>query len=153
MNLIDIEVDIFFIALTIAFIYGLSPITYKLLVINNNISFETYFLISAFVFFISTLIYLSIFNNFNIIHKEIKKINYSILFLLFINVFIVVFFSQILYCYILKKTHNISKITVIVGLYPLITLILSILVLKEKLSLKVFIGFLISIIGICIINY
>jgi drug/metabolite transporter (DMT)-like permease len=153
MNFIDIEIDILFISLTIAFIYGLSPITFKLLVLDNNISFQTYFLISASIFFVCTLIYLLIFFNFNNILKELKNINNNILFLLFLNVVLVLFFSQILYYYLLKKTDKISKITVIIGLYPLITLILSIFVLKEEISIKTFIGFIISILGICIINF
>ena len=85
----EIEFEIILIAICVTFIYGFSPITYKLLVIDNNIKFETY----------------------------------------------------------------LFKITIIIGLYPIITLILSVLILNEKINLKTFIGFILALIGITIIFY
>ena len=38
----NIEFEILLIAISLSIIYGLTPITYKLLVLNNNISFESY---------------------------------------------------------------------------------------------------------------
>lgn len=153
MFLKDIEFEIILIAICVTFIYGFSPITYKLLVIDNNIKFETYLFITSIIFFFSTLIYILIFNDFNEIYSQIINFNGSLLLLIIINIFIVTFFSQILYCYVLQNIDKIHKITIIIGLYPIITLILSVLILNEKITFKILMGFILALIGISIIFY
>lgn len=149
----DIEFEIILIAICVTFIYGFSPITYKLLVINNKIKFETYLFISSIIFFFSTLLYILIFHNFDDIYNQIINFNGSLLLLIIANIFIVSFFSQILYCYIIENINTISKITIIIGLYPIITLILSVLILNEKITPKILTGFILALIGITIIFY
>lgn len=151
MNLIAIELNIFLIAISLAVIYAISPITYKLLVIHNNISFETYLLLSTFILFICSLIYSFMFHNYLDIFREISIINTDLLLLFIINIFVVSFLSQILFHYAIKHTSKLSLFTIITGFYPLITMILSILFFKEKISLKILMGFMISMLGIIII--
>ena len=153
MFLKDIEFEIILIAICVTFIYGFSPITYKLLVIDNNIKFETYLFITAIIFFFSTLIYIILYHNLNDIYNQINNFNGSLLLLIITNIFIVTFFSQILYFYILENINTVSKITIIIGLYPIITLILSVLILNEKINIKTIIGFILAMIGITIIFY
>jgi drug/metabolite transporter (DMT)-like permease len=149
--LLNIELNIFLIAISLAVIYAITPITYKLLVIHNNISFETYLLLSTFILFMCSLFYSLMFHNYIDIFKEISKINSDLLLLFIINIFVVSFISQILFHYAIRHTSKISLFTIITGFYPLITMILSILFLKEKISFKILFGFMISMIGIIII--
>lgn len=151
MQLLEIELDILLIAISLAFIYAIGPITHKLLILDSNISFETYLLLSAFILFICSLFYSLLFHNYIDVFKEISKINTGILLLFIINIFVISFISQLLFHYGLKKTTHLSLFTIITGFYPLITMLLSILFLKEKISIKIFIGFIISMIGIFII--
>ena len=151
MNLIAIELNILLIAISLAVIYAIAPITYKLLVIHNNISFETYLLLSTFILFLCSLFYSFMFHNYIDILTEITKISSDLLLLFIINIFIVSFVSQILFHYAIKHTTKLSLFTIITGFYPLITMILSILFLKEKISFKILLGFVISMIGIIII--
>jgi drug/metabolite transporter (DMT)-like permease len=151
MNFINIELNIFLIAISLAVIYAIAPITYKILVIHNNISFETYLLLSTFILFICSLFYSFMFHNYIDILTEITKISSDLLLLFIINIFIVSFVSQILFHYAIRHTSKISLFTIITGFYPLITMILSILFLKEQISFKLLLGFVISMIGIVII--
>uniref|UniRef100_A0A6C0ENG6 EamA domain-containing protein n=1 Tax=viral metagenome TaxID=1070528 RepID=A0A6C0ENG6_9ZZZZ len=151
MDLIAIEFNILLIAISLAVIYAIAPITYKLLVIHNNISFETYLLLSTFILFLCSLFYSLMFHNYIDILTEITKISSDLLLLIIINIFIVSFISQILFHYAIKHTSKLSLFTIITGFYPLITMILSILFLKEKISFKILFGFVISMIGIIII--
>lgn len=151
MDFIAIELNIFLIAISLAVIYAIAPITYKLLVIHNNISFETYLLLSTFILFICSLFYSLMFHNYIDILTEITKISSNLLLLFIINIFIVSFVSQILFHYAIKHTTKLSLFTIITGFYPLITMILSILFLKEQISFKILLGFVISMIGIIII--
>ena len=151
MDFIAIELNIFLIAISLAVIYAIAPITYKLLVIHNNISFETYLLLSTFILFICSLFYSLMFHNYIDILTEITKISSNLLLLFIINIFIVSFVSQILFHYAIKHTTKLSLFTIITGFYPLITMILSILFLKEQISFKLLLGFVISMIGIVII--
>ena len=151
MDLINIELNIFLIAISLAVIYAITPITYKLLVIHNNISFETYLLLSTFILFLCSLFYSFMFHDYKDIIIEITKISSDLLLLFIINIFVVSFISQILFHYAIKHTSKLSLFTIITGFYPLITMILSLLFLKEKISLKILLGFVISMIGIIII--
>jgi drug/metabolite transporter (DMT)-like permease len=151
MNLISIELNILLIAISLGVIYAIAPITYKILVIHNNISFETYLLLSTFILFLCSLFYSLMFHNYIDILTEITKISSDLLLLFIINIFIVSFISQILFHYAIKHTSKLSLFTIITGFYPLITMILSILFLKEKISFKILLGFVISMIGIIII--
>jgi len=151
MDLIAIELNILIIAISLAVIYAIAPITYKLLVIHNNISFETYLLLSTFILFLCSLFYSLMFHNYIDILTEITKISSDLLLLFIINIFIVSFVSQILFHYAIRHTSKISLFTIITGFYPLITMILSILFLKEQISFKLLLGFVISMIGIVII--
>ena len=151
MNFINIELNIFLIAISLAVIYAIAPITYKILVIHNNISFETYLLLSTFILFLCSLFYSFMFHNYIDILTEITKISSDLLLLFIINIFIVSFVSQILFHYAIRHTSKISLFTIITGFYPLITMILSILFLKEQISFKLLLGFVISMIGIVII--
>jgi drug/metabolite transporter (DMT)-like permease len=151
MDLINIELNIFLIAISLAVIYAITPITYKLLVIHNNISFETYLLLSTFILFLCSLFYSFMFHNYIDVFRELAKISSDILLLFIINIFFVSFISQILFHYAIKHTTKLSLFTIITGFYPLITMILSFLFFKEKITLKIFIGFVISMIGIIII--
>jgi hypothetical protein len=76
MNLIAIELNILLIAISLAVIYAIAPITYKILVIHNNISFETYLLLSTFILFLCSLFYSFMFHNYLDIFKEISKIKF-----------------------------------------------------------------------------
>ena len=151
MNLVNIELNILLIAISLAAIYAITPITYKLLVIHNNISFETYLLLSTFILFMCSLFYSFMFHNYLDIIIELSKISTNLLLLFIINIFIVSFISQILFHYAIRHTSKVALFTIITGFYPLITMILSILFLKEKISFKVLFGFVISMIGIVII--
>ena len=151
MNFINIELNILLIAISLAVIYAIAPITYKMLVIHNNISFETYLLLSTFILFICSLFYSFMFHNYIDIITEITKISSDLLLLFIINIFIVSFISQILFHYAIKHTSKISLFTIITGFYPLITMILSFLFFREKITLKILLGFVISMIGIIII--
>ena len=122
-----------------------------MLVIHNNISFETYLLLSTFILFICSLFYSFMFHNYIDIITEITKISSDLLLLFIINIFIVSFISQILFLYAIKHTSKISLFTIITGFYPLITMILSFLFFREKITLKILLGFVISMIGIIII--
>ena len=153
MFLKDIEFEIILLSICVTFIYGFSPITYKLLIIDNNVNFETYLLITSIILFLSTLIYILIFYNFNNIYNEIISFNGNLLLLIIVNIFIVTFFSQILYFYIVKNVDKVHKITIIIGLYPIITLILAVLILNEKITFRTLVGFILALIGITIIFY
>jgi drug/metabolite transporter (DMT)-like permease len=151
MDLINIELNIFLIAISLAVIYAFAPITYKLLVIHNNISFETYLLLSTFILFLCSLFYSFMFHNYIDVFRELTKISSDILLLFIINIFFVSFISQILFHYAIKHTTKLSLFTIITGFYPLITMILSFLFFKEKITFKILFGFVISMIGIIII--
>jgi drug/metabolite transporter (DMT)-like permease len=151
MNIYELEFDILIIAISLAFLYGLSPIAYKLIVINNNISFDIYLILSSILLLIFSLVYSILFNkNFNFI-REVNNINPITVLYFSMYIFFVVFISQLLFHIAMEKTTKIALFTLITSLYPIITIILSLLVYNKKIPMKIILGFLVSMLGLYII--
>jgi len=150
MNIYELEVDILIIAVALAFLYGLSPIAYKLIIINNKISFDIYLILSSMMLFVFSLMYSMLFHKkFNLI-REINSINPLTVLYFSFYIFFVVFISQLLFHIAIEKTTKLALFTLITSLYPIITIVLSLLVYNKKISMKIVLGFLISILGLYI---
>jgi len=150
MNIYELEFDVILIAIALAFLYGLSPIAYKLIIINNNISFDIYLILSSILLLIFSLLYSIIFNKkFNLMN-EINNINPNTVVYFTFYIFFVVFISQLLFHIAIEKTTKITLFTIITSLYPIITIILSFLVYNKKISMKILLGFIISLLGLFI---
>lgn len=150
MNIYDLEFDVILIAMALAFLYGLSPIAYKLIIINNNISFDIYLILSSILLLIFSLLYSIIFNKkFNLM-KEVNNINPITVIYFTFYIFFVVFISQLLFHIAIEKTTKLTLFTIITSLYPIITIILSFLVYNKKVSMKLLLGFMISLLGLFI---
>jgi drug/metabolite transporter (DMT)-like permease len=150
MNIYELEFDILIIAIALAFLYGLSPIAYKLIIINNNISFDIYLILSSIMLLIFSLIYSILFNKkFNLM-REVNNINPLTVVYFSLYIFFVVFISQLLFHIALEKTTKLALFTLITSLYPIITIVLSLLVYNKKISMKIVLGFLVSMLGLYI---
>jgi drug/metabolite transporter (DMT)-like permease len=150
MNIYELEFDVILIAITLAFLYGLSPIAYKIIIINNNISFDIYLILSSILLLIFSLLYSIIFNKkFNLMN-EINNINPNTVVYFTFYIFFVVFISQLLFHIAIEKTTKLTLFTIITSLYPIITIILSFLVYNKKISMKILLGFIISLLGLFI---
>jgi transporter family protein len=134
------------IAFIIAIIWGIIPIIHKLLL--NDISYHTIIIFSAITFFVASLIYSYIY--YKDIYNDINKQNNKIIYIIFCA-FLGLFLANILYYNALKHTNNVSIITTITALYPLVTLLLSYFILYEKISIINFIGIILIMIGIILL--
>jgi drug/metabolite transporter (DMT)-like permease len=150
MNIYELEFDILIIAVALAFLYGLSPIAYKLIIINNKISFDIYLILSSMMLFVFSLMYSMLFHKkFNLI-REINSINPLTVLYFSFYIFFVVFISQLLFHIAIEKTTKLALFTLITSLYPIITIVLSLLVYNKKVSMKIVLGFLVSMLGLYI---
>ena len=150
MNIYELEFDILIIAVALAFLYGLSPIAYKLIIINNKISFDIYLILSSMMLFVFSLMYSMLFHKkFNLI-REINSINPLTVLYFSFYIFFVVFISQLLFHIAVEKTTKLALFTLITSLYPIITIVLSLLVYNKKVSMKIVLGFLVSMLGLYI---
>jgi drug/metabolite transporter (DMT)-like permease len=137
-----------YLAFIIAFFWGISPVLYKFILKNNIPSYIIIF-IQACVYLLSSILYIIIYENNNIYKDLDTNINY-IPFLVVIA-FFSVYFSNFLYIYALENNANVNIMSIIVSLAPIVTIIASFLILKEKITIKVLIGFFIIFIGlICV---
>ncbi len=130
-------------AFIIAIISGITPIIYK--IILNDLSYHTVLIFSGLTVFIASLFY-SIFY-YKEISLDIKTYPHKLLFIV-LYAFIGSFIVKVLYYYTIKHTDNVAKITTIMALYPLITLILSYYILYDDISTYNIIGILLIIIGL-----
>jgi drug/metabolite transporter (DMT)-like permease len=137
-----------YLAFVIAFLWGISPVLFKY-ILSKNIPPYIIILTQASVYFLTSIIYIIVYERNNI-YGDIQKNSKYIPFLIVIS-FFSVYVANVLYIFALDNKANVNIMSLIVSLAPVITLIASFLILQEILPIKVLIGFLIIFIGLLFI--
>jgi len=110
-------------------------------------------LVSATTYFVLTITYVT-YNHKGISwFQEQFKTNRSYIALLAVTTFFGLFIANLLYLYCVKHAHNINVVNVVMAMYPVVTLILASVFLKEHLDPMGFLGFLLILAGIAILLY
>jgi|688.fasta_scaffold701417_2 drug/metabolite transporter (DMT)-like permease len=140
-----------YLAFLITFIWGLSPVIIKYAIHHGNIPTYLIIFIESSIYFIASLAYVLIFK-YKHIKDDIIKYKTYIPLLAFIALFSL-YVANLLYVLALQNNVNINILTIIVGLYPVITIIFSYIILKEKITMKAIFGYLCIVLGIFFILY
>jgi drug/metabolite transporter (DMT)-like permease len=135
-----------YLAFLITLIWGISPVIIKYAIHHGNIPTYLIIFIQSFIYFIANIIYILVFKYKNFATDLIKYKTYIPL-LAFISLFSI-YIANLLYVVALQNNVNINILTIIVGLYPIITIIFSYIILKEKITLKMIGGYICIILGI-----
>ena len=133
----------------IAMVWGSIPI-----IIKFHLSFLPHAFIiflQSVVLFLSALTYVFFFRYKDFI-QGYRNVSYKNIFLLIIVFFIASFICNLLYLHILKRDSIISPLIVFI-LTPLITILISSLVLEEVLNIKQLFGCILISIGIFFLIY
>jgi drug/metabolite transporter (DMT)-like permease len=134
----------------ILFIEGIIPVIIKIYL--SLIPYELILLLSQIIglFFIITYI-------FFFKPKDIKEgytnLNYQLLIIIILISFFGTFLGKIFFLKTIKDNDNISIFLIIMSLYPMITIIASYFLLKERITKRQLLGYLLIIIGICFLLY
>jgi len=134
-----------YLAFIIAFFWGISPVLFKFILKKNIPSYIIIFIL-AFVYLLSSVIYIIIYEKNNFYKDLNTNINY-IPFLV-VLLFFTGYLTRFLYLFALENNANVNIMSLIVSLAPIVTLIASFLILREKITTNVLIGFLIIFIGL-----
>jgi drug/metabolite transporter (DMT)-like permease len=134
----------------ILFIEGIIPVIIKLHL--TLIPYELILLLSHIIGLIFIIFYVSLFKS-----KDIKKgyinLNSKILIIIILISFFSTFLGKVLFLKTLNDNDNISIFLIIMSLYPIITIIASYFFLKERITNRQIMGYLLIIIGICFLLY
>lgn len=134
-----------YLAFIIAFFWGISPVLFKFILKKNMPSYIIIFIL-AFVYLLSSVIYIIIYEKNNFYKDLNTNINY-IPFLV-VLLFFTGYLTRFLYLFALENNANVNIMSLITSLAPIVTLIASFLILREKITTNVLIGFLIIFIGL-----
>lgn len=135
--------------LLISFVWGSIPI-----IIKMYLSYFPHILIillQSIVILISSLIYIYFFK-YKDFMEGIKNVTYRNIFLLVLTFFIASFVCNLLYLNVLKK-DDIASILLIFILTPIITILMSSLILNELLNIKQIFGCILVSLGLFLIFY
>lgn len=132
----------------VAILLGIYPIIIKFAL--NHISPPTFMLGFGICYFIFEIIYSTI--HYKILKKDFSTLmNKKFIFGIFILSGFIVSSINFLHYDLIKK-YKVYYITSILSIYPVITALISYLFLKEYISLYAFIGVILIVCGIIIIN-
>lgn len=131
-------------AALVAVLWGISPIVHKLVL--QHVSGSFILLISAITYFISVLAYIFVWK-MKEVYSDFKTGSVYVP-ILAITTFLGFFLTNLIYLYAVKHAPNINIVVIITALYPVITLIIASLWLKESLSISGFLGFMLIVCGV-----
>lgn len=135
-----------FIALCVAFLWGVSPVIHKSLLGKH--SHVTIMLITAIVNILCVISY-AVFKNKELI-PDMKTIPMKDVFVVACTTMTTVFLANVLY-YTALKNNDSYIISALIYSSPIFTLLLAYLFLKEKITYYGLLGVLFIIVGVCFI--
>jgi|UniRef100_A0A6C0BF87 drug/metabolite transporter (DMT)-like permease len=130
-----------------AMLWGIAPVVYRKLV--HQVSYGFILIVSSIVYILSVTAYVFLFNRHEVINDFVNHTDKIPI--LACTTFFAFFIANMFYIYSIRKTHNINLVTIISALYPIVTLILASIVLKENLSIMGLSGFGLIVLGMIII--
>jgi uncharacterized membrane protein len=132
-------------------IWGISPIFEKYLLRKINIL--SFIILSSVIQFIAALFLMS-YNNYDYIIKDTNVLlNDSNVIIGIFFITILLFISKYVYLYIVNHDKSIALVAILTSLYPVLTLIFGYLLLNETITIEEFVGFILILFGILLINY
>lgn len=137
-----------YLAIIIVFILGISPVLFKYFLHKHTPAYLVIFF-QALVYLVSSLIYILISKRSTFIQDLKQNVSY-IPFLVIIS-FFSVYIANVLYIYALENKGNVSIMSIIIALAPVITMIFAYIIFREKLQMNVYIGFFVIFIGLSLI--
>lgn len=137
-----------YLAIIIVFIWGISPVLFKYFLQKNTPAYLIIFF-QSFVYLLSSSIYILISKRTEFIQDLKQNVSY-IPFLVIIS-FFSVYIANVLYIYALENKGNVSIMSIIIALAPVITMIFAYIIFREKLPMKAYIGFFVIFIGLILI--
>lgn len=138
--------DVIWVAVLVAVIWGTLDVIYRWVL--PIVSRQFVMMVSAIVYGISVFVYVFFFGKEMVIRDIVH--NYKYIPMLVVTTFIGIFLTQLLYLYAIKHTDNINVVAVIISLYPVVTLLLAGVLLKEYLDFRGLIGFGLIVIGMIV---
>jgi drug/metabolite transporter (DMT)-like permease len=137
-----------YVALFIAFLWGIHPILNKILL--GKFNFSTVFVLNNLIYCLAVLVFVYI--NYTEIAKDVKKLNNQDILILFTVALVAGFLANLLYYYILKS-HESSLVSALVFSSPIFTLIIAHFFMKEELNDFGILGILFIVLGVVCIAY
>ena len=136
-----------FLALIVAFLWGVKPIIHKHLLKKNHV-ITIMFISSIFYFFLLTL-YAYLHRNH--IYSDLNHITLFDLVLLGLTISIISLIAHILYYHVLQK-HESSIVSALVSCSPIFTLLIAYLLLEERINFPGILGIISITFGIILIS-
>jgi uncharacterized membrane protein len=139
--------NLIFYSLLIALFWGISPIAHKKLLNNMDTKFV---LIASGLFYSLFLILYSIYY-WSYFKQEYKQVEYKYLLYLAGIAFMLSFIPNIIYFFLLKE-HDTSVVSALINSAPVFTVLVSFLLLGDKIHKHELIGIFFIIIGVIAIS-
>jgi drug/metabolite transporter (DMT)-like permease len=132
-------------------IWGISPIFEKYLLRKINIL--SFIILGSAIQFLAALLLMLYINNSTIIIDTKAILNDSSIIIAIFFITILLFISKYIYLYIVNHDKSIALVAILTSLYPVLTLIFGYLYLNETITIEEFVGFILILFGILLINY
>lgn len=132
-------------------IWGISPIFEKYLLRKINIL--SFIIIGSGIQFLAALFLMLYYDNAYVIKDATILLNDGSIITGIFFITILLFISKYIYLYIVNNDKSIALVAILTSIYPVLTLIFGYLYLNETITSEEFLGFILILLGILLINY
>lgn len=132
----------------VCLLWGIGPICQK--TVLKKVTIGAYFVYSSIFIIAVQLFYIWYFQDEA--RKSFNKIGKTEIFLIFISTIVCTIFAGFIFAKLLKEDKDSYTINTITSAYPMVTILIAWLFMKEKINLSIIIGAILITLGIIIIG-
>ena len=140
------NIMLLFIALFVAFLWGVTPIIHKTLL--KTISPNAILILGGTAYYVALLVYAAY--NWDTFYAEAKTISWSKIIWISIATLIMSFLAKLLYLQLLQKEDS-YIVTALTFSAPVVTTILAVSILRERVTLSKLIGVAFIVAGVVVL--
>lgn len=136
--------------LLVAALWGTVPIIHKHIFVHRNPPYYVILLISCIVYITSVIAWVLMTRSVDVVIHDVKLLGWKNVLILCTTSFFALFIGNIIYLHTVKHTNNLTIFVLLTSMYPIITMILAWLLLKEGMTWSFIGGFMLVMTGVWI---
>jgi drug/metabolite transporter (DMT)-like permease len=144
------KIPVFVVALIVATLWGVAPVVHRYMLTRHEPPYYLILLISSTVYMVSIVSWVICTRSLETVKADFKKLGNMNIAILALTSFFALFIANILYLYATKHASQLALVNVLFSLYPILTMLLAWLVLRESVSWKFLVGFGLVMVGVWI---
>lgn len=142
--------NVLVLAVFVAMLWGVVPVVHRYMFVHHEPPYYLILMVSCTVYLISVMLWILMTRSVKTVMMDVRKLGWRNIAILASTSFFALFIANIMYLHVVKHTSQLALANVIFAMYPIVTLTLAWLILKEAVTWKFVVGFILVLIGVTV---